>query len=157
MWTFRVKRLVRLFEWLRGEASGEPRAVASESKGQLGVKTQTAEELPKPEPRHKRLKPFVYGRRFPGRDLGPARYWIGGKEYGFLEIQQLLHGLMNQEAEQALRSEYRRLWAATCSDRFNAVDCRHIIDLANLRNIVPASPSVHSDTRPRHHWHVYPH
>ena len=157
MRTFWVEQLVRLFEWLRGRAGGERPAAAPKIECQAEVKTQTAEELPKPKPRHKRLKPFVYGRRFPGRDLGPARYWIGGKEYGFLEIQQLLHGLMNQEAEQALRSEYRRLWAATCSDRFNAVDCSHIIELANLRNIVPGLPSSKSDTRLRHPWHVYPH
>ena len=80
----------------------------------------------------------VFGRRFPGVDIGPGTYVIQGKEYGYLEIRQILHALIEQKPAKQYADEYEQLLRSLNTDRFHVADYSYIINLGNRLGVTPA-------------------
>ena len=89
-------------------------------------------------PYHERVRRQVFGRRFPGVDVGPGTYVIQGKEYGYLEIRQILHALIEQKPAKQYADEYERLLLSLNTKQFQVADYSYIINLGNRLGVTPA-------------------
>ena len=89
-------------------------------------------------PYHGRMRRQVFGRRFPGVDIGPGTYVIQGKEYGYLEIRKILHALIEQNPAKQYADEYERLLLSLNTNQFHVADYSYIINLGNRLGVTPA-------------------
>ena len=89
-------------------------------------------------PYHERVRRQVFGRRFPGVDVGPGTYVIQGKEYGYLEIRQILHALIEQKPAKQYADEYERLLLSLNTKQFQVADYSYVINLGNRLGVTPA-------------------
>ena len=89
-------------------------------------------------PYHERVRRQVFGRRFPGVDVGPGTYVIQGKEYGYLEIREILHALIEQKPAKQYADEYERLLLSLNTKQFQVADYSYIINLGNRSGVTPA-------------------
>ena len=112
-------------KWLNAAAKGRYRAKES------GL-TQEG------RPYHERMRRQVFGRRFPGVDIGPGTYVIQGKEYGYLEIRKILHALIEQKPAKQYADEYERLLLSLNTKQFHVAYYSYIINLGNRLGVTPA-------------------
>ena len=83
-------------------------------------------------------KKAIRDRRFPGVDIGPGNYVIQGQEYGYLEIRQILHALIEQKPAKQYAVEYERLLLSINTNQFHVADYSYIINLGNRLGVTPA-------------------
>ena len=114
-------------KWLNAAAKGRYRAK------ECGL---TQDSLGRPY--HERMHRQVFGRRFPGVDIGPGNYVIQGKEYGYLEVRQILHTLIEQKPAKQYADEYERLLLSINTNQFHVADYSYIINLGKRLGVTPA-------------------
>ena len=88
-------------------------------------------------PYHERMRRQVFGRRFPGVDIGSGTYVIQGNEYGYLEIRQILHALIEQKPAKQYSDEYERLLLSINTNQFHVADYSYIINLGSRLGVTP--------------------
>ena len=139
-------QLIMLLEWLRERYARKRCNTAPQARRSSDLEFPPAKDKPPRKSRHERLRPLVYGRRFPVLETESARYWIQGKEYGYLEIRQILQGLKSQKPDKQYREEYDRLLESVNTKRFNVADYSYIINLANRLDTPPAPGVISAST-----------